>query len=1006
MLASAPSQMITQNELSPRFHIESSFSVRAATNHSQTQAHISPSFTAGVKRPSVAATPLPTAPLSQKTKTVHHVVDDCEVDAKIQIIPPSTGPSSVDDPSSSTACKTNGVKRTAAPSSSGPPVVLKKPKLVLMSADIDAVSLTVAQAQRKKMLEEDPLATNVQHNSVTCNACGKVVKYTMFDLHHWNRHKSRCKSDTVSRSSIASDGADSSLTAAQTERKRVLEEDPLATNVQHNSVTCNACGKVVKYTMFDLHHWNRHKSRCKSDTVSRSSIASDGADSSLTAAQTERKRVLEEDPLATNVQHNSVTCNACGKVLKHTMFDLFKWNRHKSHCKPDGSLSRSTSSSLSSSNSINGTQPAMKETEEAQAADVDCILPSKNRETSDDSSLTAAQAERKKVLEQDALTLHVEHDSLACKACGKVVKYTAFDLFLWKRHKVSCKPTSRNTPSLQGGAKTVVQGKRFTPLVVNKKFSNAQLSTKAPILSLNEDLASFPAGSAVPPSLPVLHASAFAFTSALADCATSSTAIHAEPSFRPKTSAALTPLSSMPSARLRELKVATSGPIVRKASTVPDITLEVNSPTSLSLYHLDFPMSVPIALNRISMPPALAQRKQVARFAVILSQVAIQDLRNCVLVSRMFRYAIYLSASTRLASKFAGYRLNRIMHRIPASMMNMWPYLLQREGEKNFRRRVFEESFLGRVFKGRRTIAPQLWASPDNDKQIVIAIRFVMTRLFFIVSIQNNKEWLDSMVVDAREIIKGEIWCIDVAKPSKSLSTVVKSFYVLESTCEVVGFAPIPSKAEGPLPIQMRADWSSYINQRLLTMHPSSQLKSTGRQLDPTRSSSSIPATSLMDQLSWTNHEEFTKGISNLWLRKVKIQQEVGAAKRKVAERYILASVVENSVSGRYKTSTEMASDFAGAPTGLVNTGKKSQVKLNLYLPAHHHVESVHFTTAQGRSLHPALAVIQTPARAYYVLRDNGMQVGCEEDGVADVWMKILGCEPNGVRACRIDALL
>ena len=62
----------------------------------------------------------------------------------------------------------------------------------------------------------------------------------------------------------------------------------------------------------------------------------------------------------------------------------------------------------------------------------------------------------------------------------------------------------------------------------------------------------------------------------------------------------------------------------------------------------------------------------------------------------------------------------------------------------------------------------------------------------------------------------------------------------------------------------------------------------------------------------------------------------------------------------------------------------------------HHLVESVHFTNARGRALHPALAVVQTPAREYFVLRDNGMQVGCEEDGVAAVWCEALGCDERG----------
>lgn len=62
----------------------------------------------------------------------------------------------------------------------------------------------------------------------------------------------------------------------------------------------------------------------------------------------------------------------------------------------------------------------------------------------------------------------------------------------------------------------------------------------------------------------------------------------------------------------------------------------------------------------------------------------------------------------------------------------------------------------------------------------------------------------------------------------------------------------------------------------------------------------------------------------------------------------------------------------------------------------HHHVESVHFTTSAGKALHPALAVVQTPGREYYILKDNGMQVGCEEDGVAPVWMSLLGCNSLG----------
>ena len=60
-------------------------------------------------------------------------------------------------------------------------------------------------------------------------------------------------------------------------------------------------------------------------------------------------------------------------------------------------------------------------------------------------------------------------------------------------------------------------------------------------------------------------------------------------------------------------------------------------------------------------------------------------------------------------------------------------------------------------------------------------------------------------------------------------------------------------------------------------------------------------------------------------------------------------------------------------------------------------MESVHFTTSKGIQLHPAVATVQTPTREYFILKDNGMQVGCEEDGIPEVWQGILHCDRQGV---------
>ena len=68
-----------------------------------------------------------------------------------------------------------------------------------------------------------------------------------------------------------------------------------------------------------------------------------------------------------------------------------------------------------------------------------------------------------------------------------------------------------------------------------------------------------------------------------------------------------------------------------------------------------------------------------------------------------------------------------------------------------------------------------------------------------------------------------------------------------------------------------------------------------------------------------------------------------------------------------------------------------------IIMDSHHHVESVHFTTATRIPLHPAIAVVQTLHREYFVLRDNGMEIGCEEDGIRGFWMHLLRCSDKGL---------
>ncbi|KAF9565715.1 hypothetical protein CPC08DRAFT_629338 [Agrocybe pediades] len=392
--------------------------------------------------------------------------------------------------------------------------------------------------------------------------------------------------------------------------------------------------------------------------------------------------------------------------------------------------------------------------------------------------------------------------------------------------------------------------------------------------------------------------------------------------------------------------------------------------------YLDFPTHKAIPLRPIGIPPSVSQRKHVPLLSVVLSGLSFEDLRTCALVSRAFRFSAYAAAVHQLQRKYPGSRSNDVLSQYAHQTTNFWPYLNLRNEEAHKRRLVYEASFLHRAMQGICTIDDSLWSSPDNEKQITIAVRFLLTRLFFFVSIghpihQGGSEQLHS-VLDAREIVKDEVWEITSRshKPSKEV------FYVLESTCEVIGSGADSNNMAADK--RIREDWHMHIN--------------NAKENTPHRKS-------LMDSLQWSNYEEYTGGISKLWLKRVQVEGELGAMKLIVAKRYVMACVMGNSISGSWRSAAAMAHEFEGKTTTIPIFSPK-RFKLNLYLPFHHHVESVHFLSRNGKALHPAVAVIQTPGREYYILKDNGMQIGCEEEGIAPVWMKLLPCTGSG---CSIE---
>ena len=246
-------------------------------------------------------------------------------------------------------------------------------------------------------------------------------------------------------------------------------------------------------------------------------------------------------------------------------------------------------------------------------------------------------------------------------------------------------------------------------------------------------------------------------------------------------------------------------------------------------------------------------------------------------------------------------------------MTNMWPYLRLRETEASRRRRLYEASFVSRFFEKLglpNPIATRIWASPDNPKQISVAVRyanptpnrlvgifttdkyfrFALTRAWFELSVgsphdsrTNANSWFHGTVIDVQEVVPAEVWAVTIeyaanrTRPSRR-----ETLYVLEATCEVIGrpAAGVADSASGvgAASYPLRVDWSTYVARRMVLVHGTEN--STTEQL--------------LSHLKWACQEDYDHGISTLWLRRIATEGSAGAAKRTVAQRYVLASVIGN----------------------------------------------------------------------------------------------------------------
>lgn len=274
-----------------------------------------------------------------------------------------------------------------------------------------------------------------------------------------------------------------------------------------------------------------------------------------------------------------------------------------------------------------------------------------------------------------------------------------------------------------------------------------------------------------------------------------------------------------------------------------------------------------------------------------------------------------------LDRSFLGQRYAQLEQEYPVSMTNYWPYLRRRREEMYQGKEAYNASLLAKVFGPWQPISERLWCSPDNEKQLGIALRyeevnsllccqdfiplccrFLLTRAWFVLSVGSplHKTGLKIIIIDAQEVVKDEIWSVTISEPSWESTSELEShtFYILEQTCEVIGrtgdikhsrillrppswntlsfIAPttliIPSHS-----FSLRVDWSDYVQTRLLPV-----------------GFHATPPPTLLTYLRWPNVEDYDKGVSRLWLRRIEKEGEVGAYKKVVAERYVMASVVGN----------------------------------------------------------------------------------------------------------------
>jgi hypothetical protein len=181
-----------------------------------------------------------------------------------------------------------------------------------------------------------------------------------------------------------------------------------------------------------------------------------------------------------------------------------------------------------------------------------------------------------------------------------------------------------------------------------------------------------------------------------------------------------------------------------------------------------------------------------------------------------------------------------------------------------------------------------LATAPDSEDQARIALRsvliiplkfapllkslfrFLSTRAWCIVSgvagLEDATRWI---LIQVLPTDSPEIWSLILRERGSDRRT---TYYVLAPTCEVLGHDNVPGnyiEVASPARTGVRSDWAAFLKTE---------------NLDHKR---------LLDRLHWANREEFIYGISQLWRKRALAEGDIGAEKLAIAERYVLAHVVD-----------------------------------------------------------------------------------------------------------------